>query len=475
MLAEQMLSRVEYVHSKHFIHRDLKPSNFVIGLGAKANVVYFIDFGLAKRYRNQKTLQHIPSCDGKTLTGTPRYASISNHLGLEQSRRDDVESLGYILVYFMIGQLPWQGLKARNQKAKYELIMQKKQETALSTLCAKCPVCFRKLLEYARGLGFDQGPDTALLHKLFKGEMSENSITNDSAFDWIGDEAGLVGEQTPDASDRLPLTDTTAAKAKPTSENNGRRASRNAAISTSSSQQVSNANGSTRIGITALAPTASPKVGNVSRTVANPSYGRGYGTGEDGMKTSCPSEQGRASVSIADLPSANSGNPAGNDNGNISGWRTAESSPTMKNGSRQLNNSVQATKPVCTLCGKTAHTYQALTCAGCGSNLRHTTINNNEDAALQLQKGRKNGAHSSRPLTAERREPLDNAAPSSYATTTFKVSKIGGTGNTPSAQSPRFETTDTNMLYSRPNAGGFSGVERDSSLIKVDRLNRVVQ
>lgn len=176
------------------------------------------------------------------------------------------------------------------------------------------------------------------------------------------------------------------------------------------------------------------------------------------MKASCPSEHGRASISIADLPSA------GNDNGNVSGWRTAESSPTMKNGSRQLNNAAQG-KPVCTLCGKTAHTYQALTCAGCGSNLRHTTmggsVNNNEDAVVDLKKCRKGVGNSSLPIAE--REPLDTAVPPSYGATTFKVSKIVGTGNTPSTQSPRFETPDNGKLYTRPNAGGFSSNERNNS------------
>jgi len=134
MLADQMINRVEYVHMKSFLHRDIKPDNCLMGLGKRTNQVYIIDFGLAKKYRDSTTHQHIPYREHKNLTGTARYASVNTHLGVEQSRRDDLESLGYVLMYFLKGSLPWQGLKAGTKKQKYEKISERKIATSVDVL-----------------------------------------------------------------------------------------------------------------------------------------------------------------------------------------------------------------------------------------------------------------------------------------------------------------------------------------------------
>ncbi|XP_058213641.1 casein kinase 1-like protein 1 isoform X3 [Rhododendron vialii] len=129
MLADQMINLVEFVHSKSFLHRDIKPDNFLMGLGRRAKQVYIIDFGLAKKYRDTKSHQHVPYRENKSLTGTPRYTSLNTHRGIEQSRRDDLESLGYVLMYFLRRSLPWQGVKAGTKEQKHEKIYARKVET----------------------------------------------------------------------------------------------------------------------------------------------------------------------------------------------------------------------------------------------------------------------------------------------------------------------------------------------------------
>jgi serine/threonine protein kinase len=184
MIADQILLRIEYIHSKSFIHRDIKPDNFLIGRGRRANVIYVIDFGLAKRYRDPKTHVHIMYRENKHLTGTPRYASINNHLGIEQSRRDDLESLGYVFMYFLRGSLPWQGLRANTKKQKYQKIMEKKMATPIDLLCKGFPDEFRIYFEYCRALRFADKPDYSYLRRLFKDLALRNDIEYDGSFDW---------------------------------------------------------------------------------------------------------------------------------------------------------------------------------------------------------------------------------------------------------------------------------------------------
>ncbi|XP_052182095.1 casein kinase 1-like protein 2 isoform X2 [Diospyros lotus] len=184
MLADQMVNRVEFVHSKSFLHRDIKPDNFLMGLGRRANQVYMIDFGLAKKYRDSSTHQHIPYRENKNLTGTARYASMNTHLGIEQSRRDDLESLGYVLMYFLRGSLPWQGLKAGTKKQKYEKISEKKVSTSIEALCRGYPTEFASYFHYCRSLRFDDKPDYAYLKRIFRDLFIREGFQFDYVFDW---------------------------------------------------------------------------------------------------------------------------------------------------------------------------------------------------------------------------------------------------------------------------------------------------
>ncbi|KAI0496399.1 hypothetical protein KFK09_022715 [Dendrobium nobile] len=184
MLADQMINRVEFVHSKSFLHRDIKPDNFLMGLGRRANQVYIIDFGLAKKYRDTSTHQHIPYRENKNLTGTARYASMNTHLGIEQSRRDDLESLGYVLMYFLRGSLPWQGLKAGTKKQKYEKISERKVSTSIEALCRGYPSEFASYFHYCRSLRFDDKPDYAYLKRIFRDLFIREGFQFDYVFDW---------------------------------------------------------------------------------------------------------------------------------------------------------------------------------------------------------------------------------------------------------------------------------------------------
>jgi casein kinase 1 len=173
------------VHSKVFIHRDVKPDNFLIGIGKKQHIVFVIDFGLAKRYRDPKTGEHIPYKDGKNLTGTARYASVNTHLGIEQSRRDDMEGLGFVLMYFNKGSLPWQGLRAKTKKEKYDKIRDKKVSTSIESLCKGFPEEFMIYLNYCHSLNFEEKPDYNYTRKLFRDLFTKKAYENDYVYDWM--------------------------------------------------------------------------------------------------------------------------------------------------------------------------------------------------------------------------------------------------------------------------------------------------
>ena len=187
MLGIQMLTRIEFIHEKGFIHRDIKPENFVIGLNERSNIVHIIDFGLSKRYKDKNTGQHIPYRENRHLVGTVRYASINAHLGIEQSRRDDIESIGYVLAYFYLGRLPWQS-KMDKGKPPVNKIMEKKLITPPEILCKKMPMEFSYYFHYCKNLKFEDRPDYTTLKCLFADLLASRiNIEDEFIFDWFDD------------------------------------------------------------------------------------------------------------------------------------------------------------------------------------------------------------------------------------------------------------------------------------------------
>ncbi|KAF8263921.1 kinase-like domain-containing protein [Lactarius quietus] len=178
-LADQLLCRLQHVHSRNFIHRDIKPGNIVMGIGTQSTVVYLIDFGLSKEYQDPNTYEHIPCKTNLGLTRTATFASINSHLGLELGRQDDLESLTYVLIYFLRGNLPWLGLPYGSWD-----IFKCKQRTMPSDLCSGLPSEFSTFLEYSRSLSFNDCPDYTYIRNLFNDLSSREGSRNDEVFDW---------------------------------------------------------------------------------------------------------------------------------------------------------------------------------------------------------------------------------------------------------------------------------------------------
>lgn len=177
LLAVKMVDILRHVHSYGYIHRDLKPDNFATGF-ENVGKIYCLDFGLAKKYIKRNG-NHIDYSEDKKFVGTARYASINAHKGIEQSRRDDLESLGYILVYLYKGKLPWQGIKHADKKKRYAAIRKMKEQTTVETLCEGMPNEFLKFFYYIKSLDFDEKPHYSALKKMFNNLLVKRGYTKD--------------------------------------------------------------------------------------------------------------------------------------------------------------------------------------------------------------------------------------------------------------------------------------------------------
>lgn len=184
LLADQMLRRIQHTHTRGIIHRDIKPANFVIGAEARARTVYILDYGLSQVYYDTKKGKHVKPERNQGFTGTPVFASLNAHEGLRQSRRDDMESIGYVLIYFLNGELPWTNVSATTTNMMLQDIHKMKKKTSVKDLCHNCPPEFEQYLTRCRDLQFDEMPQYQYMRQIFRLLYQRHFASSNDAFDW---------------------------------------------------------------------------------------------------------------------------------------------------------------------------------------------------------------------------------------------------------------------------------------------------
>lgn len=199
-IAIQLVQRIKTVHNHGVLFKDVKPENFLLGLpgSPKENVIHIVDFGLAETYMSDLTGRHIPFLEGKGTIGTARYMSLNSHQGNEQSRRDDLESIGYMLVYFMKGQLPWQGMRkklpadqANSASSLLSLIYKKKRQTRVDELCGQIGDIFAFFIRLSKNLRFDEAPNYERLERNLQRYAFNNDIQLDDRYEWDREESAI--------------------------------------------------------------------------------------------------------------------------------------------------------------------------------------------------------------------------------------------------------------------------------------------
>ena len=195
VLGIEMIKRIQSIHQKYYIHRDIKPDNFMTGRGENEKNIYIIDFGLAKKYYSVSKAQHIKFTTGKHLIGTARYCARNAHRGYEQGRRDDIESIGYVLMYFLLGVLPWQGLKIKKNEDQFEKIAEKKYTTPFEELTEGQPEEFLIFFKYIDKLNFEDQPNYIYLIGLFQTMIDKYCRECFYDFDWKKDSCTYVSRE----------------------------------------------------------------------------------------------------------------------------------------------------------------------------------------------------------------------------------------------------------------------------------------
>jgi serine/threonine protein kinase len=183
MIADQLLTLLELIHAKNLLHRDIKPENILVGRGDQTDTIFYVDFGISKYYKDNLG-RHIPFRDKKSFIGTTRYASIAAHLGNEISRKDDLESLAYVVIFLAKGILPWQNLNV-SESEKTKKVGELKVKTPVEELCKGLPEEFAKYLIYVKNLTFKENPDYNYLKGLLLKVAMTHDITMDNQWDWV--------------------------------------------------------------------------------------------------------------------------------------------------------------------------------------------------------------------------------------------------------------------------------------------------
>ena len=191
LIAIQILDRLEWIHSKNIIYRDVKAENFLLGL-KDPNVIYIIDFGLCKKYRSSKTGKHVLPNKYKLISGTMRYASPNVLKGKEPSRRDDLISLGYLLIYLFKGYLPWESLSPNFNREEFIKLLYLKENDIKSKLLTNLPEEIIDYIKYTKKLEFEQNPNYLYLRSLFqKIILKKNLDLKKITFSWINDKSAI--------------------------------------------------------------------------------------------------------------------------------------------------------------------------------------------------------------------------------------------------------------------------------------------